>query len=157
MLWPYCRNPTLRRVWGWDSHSWMGTWESIKTLEISKFNCRGQNTSHWDIFYITGKLSKRRCWKWACMNHLEIFSTSYGKKKVKNQTVSLTPDHQKLGIDPTSRRASGVRHVIGKLSTRATSLLQTSSQSEVWAKNYDSTQWWESKPGQFRDSLGVPG
>ncbi len=80
------------------------------------------------------------------------------KKKARSQTDNLTPDHQKLGIGPTSSCAGGVQHAIGNLSTRATSLLQTSSQSEVWAKNYDSAKWRESKPGQFQESsLGVPG
>ncbi len=32
----------------------MGTWESSETLEISKFDCRGQNTSHWGVLYIIG-------------------------------------------------------------------------------------------------------
>jgi hypothetical protein len=36
---------------------------------------------HWGVFNIIEKLSKCRCWKWACMSHLDIFSTSYGKKK----------------------------------------------------------------------------
>jgi hypothetical protein len=30
------------------------------------------------------------------------------KRKVANQTGSLTPDHEKLGIDPTSMCADGV-------------------------------------------------
>ncbi len=45
------------------------------------------------------------------------------KRKVGSQTGNLIPDHQKLGIDPTPMRAGGVKHAIGKLSTRATSLL----------------------------------
>jgi hypothetical protein len=43
------------------------------------------------------------------------------KRKAESQTGSLTPDHQKSGIDPTSRRAGEVRHAIGKLLMRATS------------------------------------
>jgi len=65
-----------------DTHTLeMGTWESSRTPEISKFNCKGQNTSPWGIPYIVGKLSKCRCQKWPCMSHLDICSTSYGKKK----------------------------------------------------------------------------
>jgi len=56
------------------------------------------------------------------------------------------------------RCADRVRHTIGKLSTIATSLLQTSSQSEVWTKRYELTKSRESKLGQFWDfSLGVLG
>jgi hypothetical protein len=55
-------------------------------------------------------------------------------------------------------RAGEVQHTVGKLSTRRTSLLQTSPQLEVWTKSYNFTKWRESKSGQFRDSsLGVPG
>jgi hypothetical protein len=59
----------------------MGTWESIKTLKTLEFDCRGQNTSHWGVVYIIAKLLKCRCRKWACMNHLDICSTSYDEKK----------------------------------------------------------------------------
>jgi hypothetical protein len=62
------------------------------------------------------------------------------------------------GIDPTLVRAGRVRHTVGKLSRRATSFLQTSSQLEVRARNYEMPKSRESKLGQFRDShLGVPG
>jgi hypothetical protein len=59
----------------------MGTWESTRTPEASKFDCRGQNTSHWNVLYIIGKISKHTCQKWAFMSHLDIYSTSYVKKK----------------------------------------------------------------------------
>jgi hypothetical protein len=58
----------------------------------------------------------------------------------------------------STRPRCGVRHTVGKLLRRATSLLQTSSQSEVWAGSYELPKSRESKPRQFRDSsLGVPG
>jgi hypothetical protein len=59
----------------------MGTWESTGTPEISEFDCRGQKTLHWGVIYIIQRLSKCRCRKWARMSHLDICSTSYGKKK----------------------------------------------------------------------------
>jgi hypothetical protein len=59
----------------------MGTLESSRTPEISEFNSKGQNTLHWGILYIIGKLSNYSFQKWARMSHLDIFSTSYGKKK----------------------------------------------------------------------------
>jgi hypothetical protein len=59
----------------------IGTWESSETPKISKFDGRGQNTSHLNNFYIIGKLSKCRCRKCPRMGHLDICSTSYGKKK----------------------------------------------------------------------------
>jgi len=59
----------------------MGTWESSGTPETLEFNCRGQNTSPNMVFHAIGKLLKCRCRKWPRMSHLDIGSTSYGKKK----------------------------------------------------------------------------
>ncbi len=61
-----------------DSHTLeMGIWKFSAILEISKFNCRGQNTLHWGVLHIIGKLLK--C-KWARMGHFDICSISYGKE-----------------------------------------------------------------------------
>jgi hypothetical protein len=46
-----------------------------------------------------------------------------GKRRAGSQTGSLTPDHQKSGIDLFPTCAPGVRHGVGKLSSRATSLI----------------------------------
>jgi len=54
------------------------------------------------------------------MTHLDTSNTSYGQKK-----------GWELGIAPISLRVSGVQHTIGKLLKTATTLLQTSFQSEV--------------------------
>jgi len=94
-----CHNPNLglvtkakgsqgcgpRRVWQWrfTLPSELSFWEleSQWTLEPLESDCRGQNTLHWRVFYIIGKLLKSRCLKWACMTCLDIYNTSYGKKK----------------------------------------------------------------------------
>jgi len=80
------------------------------------------------------------------------------ERKVGSQTDNLTSDHQKSGIDRTPVRVDKVRHTVGKLSRRATSLLQTLFQSKVWAESYELPKFREFKLGQFRDSiLGIPG
>jgi len=53
----------------------------------------------------------------------------------------------KSGIDLTPVHVGGVQYTVGKLSRRATSLIETSSQSDVWAKSYDLAKFQESKPG----------
>jgi hypothetical protein len=58
------------------------------------------------------------------------------KTKAESQTGNLTPDHGKLGIDPIPLRAGGVRHVVGKLSTRATTSVKTLSRSKVYTRSY---------------------
>jgi len=76
-----CRNPTLKECEDETHTPEIEAWESSGTLEISEFDCRGQNTTHWGVLYIIGKLSKCKCRKWARMGHLDICNTHYGKKK----------------------------------------------------------------------------
>jgi hypothetical protein len=105
-----------------------------------------------------GKLLKWRCVKWAHMTHLDICNTSYGiRKKARSQNCNLTLDHKKSGINPTSMRAGGMQHAVGKLSTRVATLLQTSSRLEFWARSYSLTKLQKFQRMQFWDSLlGVP-
>jgi hypothetical protein len=77
-----CVVTLLSEEWENDSHTpEMGTWESTGTPKTSNFNFKGQNTLHWGVRYIIGKLSKCSYRKWACMSHLDICSTSCDKKK----------------------------------------------------------------------------
>jgi hypothetical protein len=45
------------------------------------------------------------------------------KRRAGSQIGSLTPDHKKSGMDPIPMCADGVRHIVGKLLRRDTSLL----------------------------------
>jgi len=70
----------------------------------------------------------------------------------------LTPDQKKSGIDPKYLAAENVRHTVGKISTRSTTLLQTAPQSEVCSQSYAASKSRESRLAGFRDSrAGVPG
>jgi hypothetical protein len=53
------------------------------------------------------------------------------KRRVGSQTTSLTPNQKNSRIDPIYLAAKGVWHTVGKLSMRATTLLQIASQFEV--------------------------
>jgi len=80
------------------------------------------------------------------------------KRRAGNQIANLTPDQKKSGIDPISLAADGAPHTVGKFSTRATTLLETTSRSEVCSQSYGVPKLWESQPTRFRDShQGVPG
>jgi len=108
---PY-RNPTLRECEDETHTPKVGTWESSETPEISEFNCRGQNTLHWNVFYIIGKLSRCRCRKWACIGHLDICNTSYGKKKSResNWQFNSRPLKIRNRPDPGACRWSTIHH-----------------------------------------------
>jgi hypothetical protein len=75
-----------KRVWRNEpSHSQMNShlknWSPKWIIKFLKSNCRGQNSIDWDIPYIIEKILERKCLKWACMMHLNIWNTSYGQKK----------------------------------------------------------------------------
>jgi hypothetical protein len=75
-----------QRVWGYEpSHSQVNShcrsWSPKWTPKILKHNFRGQNPSSWSVLYITRKLLKHRCLKWARIAHLDIWNTSYGQNK----------------------------------------------------------------------------
>jgi len=59
---------------------------------------------------------------------------------------------EKSEIDPIYVCVGWVWHIVGKLSTRATTLLQTSSQSEVYTRSYGPPKLQESQLWQFLDS-----
>ncbi len=135
-LWRSVRMTLTLPKWGLGSPS--------ETPKNSKFDCRGQNTSPWNVLYTIGKVLKFRCQKMASHEPFGHMQHMLWTKKSK--------------IDSTPMCAGGVRHTVGKLLRRATSLFETSPQLEVWARSYELPKSQESKPGQFRNfSLGVLG
>jgi len=78
----------------------MGTWESSETPKTSEFNCRGQNTLPWGFLHVVEKLLKFRCQKWPRMSHLDIYSTSYGKKKGRKSNWQFDSRPLKVGNQP---------------------------------------------------------
>jgi hypothetical protein len=68
-----------------DSHSQVsspfGSWSLGGLPKPLESDCKGQNTSHWEVFYIIGKLLKCRYLKWAHMTRLDICNTIYGKHR----------------------------------------------------------------------------
>jgi hypothetical protein len=90
----------------------MRTWESSETPKILEFNFKGQNTSPWGVLYIIRKVSKCRCRKWPCMSHLDIFNTSYGKKKGQKSNWQFDFRLLKVGNwpNPGVRRWNATHH-----------------------------------------------
>jgi hypothetical protein len=80
------------------------------------------------------------------------------KRKVGSQIVSLTSDQKKVGNRPNLLGYRGHATYLGKLSMRATTLLQTASPSKVCLQSYGAPKSWESQLARFRDShLRAPG
>jgi hypothetical protein len=74
--------PHFGQVWGWSpTLGKVEEVESSRTLERLELNSKAQNTSHWGVLGVIGKLLKRRYRKWPRIGHLDIYSPSYGQKK----------------------------------------------------------------------------
>jgi hypothetical protein len=125
--------PTLKECED-DTHTpKMGTWESSRTPKNSEFDCRGQNISPWGVPYTIGKVLKRRCRKWPCMSHSDIYSTSYVWKKGRESKWQFDSWPLKVKNRPDSP-------------------------SEVCTRSYALSKSRKSQLLQFRDShLGVSG
>jgi len=79
-----------------------GNLECSGTLENSELDYRGQNTLHWGVLYIIGKVLKCRCPKWPRMSHLDICSPSYGQKKGQELNWQFNSQPLKVGNRPKS-------------------------------------------------------
>jgi hypothetical protein len=111
-----------------------------------------------DVLYIIGKPLKHRCLKLAYIVHLDIWNTSYGQKTGRESNCQFDSQQKKSRIDPIYLAADDVRHTVGKLSTRATTLFQTAPRSKVCSQNYGAPKLWESWLARFWDShSGVSG
>ncbi len=74
--------PHFGQVWGWSpTLGKVGDLESSGTPECSELNSKAQNTLHWGVLDVIGKVFKRRYRKWPCIGHSDICSPSYGQKK----------------------------------------------------------------------------
>ncbi len=119
---PLCvTTPILRECEDENSHSrngnlgvHLGSRNFRKRLQGSKHLALGSSLYHWK------DLLKCRCLKWACMTHLDICNTSYGKTKGRESNWQFDSQPQKVGnqLDPCACRQSAT--YLGKLLTRAT-------------------------------------
>jgi hypothetical protein len=127
-----CRNPTLRAsVRMRLALPKVGSWSLPGLLQLQSSTIESK-TPRLEILFIP----LERHWSVDVENGLAwaiwtSIAQVMGKRRVGNQIVSLTPDHKKSGINPIPVCADGVWHTVWKLLRRATSLLQTSSQSKV--------------------------
>jgi hypothetical protein len=77
-----------------------GDLESSGTLECSELDSKGQNTSHWGVLGVIGKVLKLRYRKWPRIGHLDICSPSYGQKKGRESNWQFDFRPLKVGNRP---------------------------------------------------------
>ncbi len=74
--------------------------ESSGTPECSELDIKAQNTSHWGVLGVIGKVFKRRYRKCPRIGHLDIFSPSYGQKKGRESNCQFDSRPLKVGNLP---------------------------------------------------------
>jgi hypothetical protein len=151
--------PYFGQVWGWSPT--LGKSEDLEssgTPECSELDSKAQNTLHWGVIGVIGKVLKRRYRKWPCIGHLNICSPSYGQKKGResNWQFDSRPLKVKNHHLPELRIESAIRRWkdLGQGYTFGSDLVAIRPWSrELWAPKVPGLH-----PGQFRDSnMGVPG
>jgi hypothetical protein len=151
--------PYFGQVWGWSPT--LGKSEDLEffgTPKCSELDSKAQNTSHWGVLGVIGKVLKRRCRKWPRIVHLDICSPNYRQKKGRESNWQFDSRPLKVGnrplpdlrIESAIRRwkdlDAGYKFGLDLVAIRRRS-------RELWAPKVLGLC-----PGQFRDSNpGVPG
>jgi hypothetical protein len=100
--------PHFGQVWGWiPTLGKVRGLESSGTPECSKLDSRAQNTSHWGVLSVIGKVLKRRYRKWTRIGHSDICSPSYGQKKGRESNCQFDSRPLKVRNRPFPNVALG--------------------------------------------------
>ncbi len=83
--------------------------ESSGTPENSKDDLEDQNTSHWGVLGVIGKVLKRRYRKCSRILDLDICSPSYGQKKGRESNWQFDSRPLKVGNRPLERSRRGLQ------------------------------------------------
>jgi hypothetical protein len=81
--------------------------ESSETPECSELDSKAQNTLHWGVLGVIGKVLKRRYRKWPHIGHLYICSPSYGQKKGRESNWQFNSRPLKVENRPVPDVRSG--------------------------------------------------
>jgi hypothetical protein len=85
----------------------VGNLESSRTPECLELDSKAQNTSHWGVLGVIGKVLKGRYRKWPRIGHLDIYRPSYGQKKGRKSNWQFESRPLKVGNWPVLDVRSG--------------------------------------------------
>jgi hypothetical protein len=105
--------PHFGQVWGWSpTLGKVGGLESSGTPECSELDSKAQNTLHWGVLSVIGKVLERRYRKWPHIGHSDIYIPSYGQKKGRESNWQFDSQPLKVGNRPLPDVAlkSATRH-----------------------------------------------
>jgi hypothetical protein len=155
----FVSHPYFGQVWGWSpTLGKVGDLESSGTPECSELDSKGQNTSHWGVLGVIGKVLKRRYRKCPRIGNSDICSPSYGQKKGRESNWQFDSRPLKVGNRPLPdvrfERATWRWKDLDEGYNFGSDLVTIQVRSrELWRFKVPGVP-----PGQFRDSIsGVPG
>jgi hypothetical protein len=149
--------PYFGQVWGWSlTLRKSEDLESSGTLEFLELDSKAQNTLHWGVLGVIGKVLKRKYRKWPRIGHLDICSPSYGQKKGRESNWQFDSRPLKVGNRPLPdlRIESAIRRWKDldagyKFGLKLVAIRRCSR--ELWAPKVPRLH-----SGQFRDNFGTP-
>jgi hypothetical protein len=132
--------------------------ESSETPQCSELDSKGQNTSHWGVLGVIGKVLKRRCRKCPRIGHLDIYSPSYGQKKGRESNWQFNSWPLKVGNRPLRDVRFGSATWSWKDLDEGYNFDSDLVAIQLCSRELSRFKVLEVPPGQFRDSIsGVPG
>jgi hypothetical protein len=93
--------PHFGQVWGWSPT--LGKNEELEssgTPECLELDGKAQNTSHWNVLGVIGKVLKHKYRKWPRIGHSDICRPSYGQKKGRELNWQFDSRPLKVGNRP---------------------------------------------------------
>jgi hypothetical protein len=130
--------------------------ESSETPECLEFDSKAENTSHWGVLGVIGKVLKRRYRKWPRIGHLDICSPSYGQKKGRESNWQF--DSRPLKVEnrplPDIRFESATRR--WKELDEGYNFGSNPVAIRLWSRELWAPKVPGLHPGQFRDNFGTP-
>jgi len=142
----YMSQTHFGQVWGWSpTLPKLGIWSPPGLSNIQSSTVRPK-TPRIEAFLV----SLERSWNVDIKNGLALAIRTYaaqvmGKRSAGSQIGSLTPNHEKSGIDLFLTSELRVQHGVGKISTRATTLVETLSRSNFVVRSYGCSKFRESR------------
>jgi hypothetical protein len=149
--------PYFGQVWGWSPTLGKSEdLESSRTPKCLEFDSKAQNTSHWRVLGVIGKVLERGYRKWPRIGHLDICSPSYGQKKGRESNCQFDSRPLKVGNRPCPdlRIKSAIRcwKDLAEGYKFGSDLVAIRLRSrELWAPKVPGLHL-----GQFRDNFGTP-
>jgi len=156
--WLALSQPHFGQVWGWSpTLGKVEDLESSETPECSELDIKGQNTLHWGVLGVVGKVLKNKYRKCPRIGNSDICSPSYGQKKGRESNWQFDSRPLKYGNrclpDIRSERATWRWKDLDKGYNFGSDLVAIQvCNRELWRFKVPGVP-----PGQFRDNFGSPG